>query len=159
MLDVARQSQSKIGIERTLVKFVEQHCGDTLKHGIFDNAPGENTFGDDFDPGLARDFRAEAHPQADGFADPFAEIVRHALGGGARGEPPRLEHQDTARPVRRLRPLFRREHERHPRRFAGAGWRHQDGGIIGAQCRGEFRQCGVNWQRGRIHEFLGHCRA
>ncbi len=53
-------------------------------------------FGDDLDAGLARNFRAEPHPQAHGLADAFAERLRHALGGGARGEPARFQHQDAA---------------------------------------------------------------
>ena len=96
-------------------------------------------------------FEPKRTRKPDSLAKPLAEIMRHALGGGACGEPPRLEHQDAARSVRRLRPLFRCQHERHPRRLAGAGWRDQNGRIIGAQCRGEFRQRGVDWQRGRIH--------
>ena len=43
---------------------------------------------------LARHLRAEAHAQADGVADLLAERRRHALGGGARGEPARLQHDD-----------------------------------------------------------------
>ena len=95
MLGVARQSEPQVGIERTLVKFVEQHRADVREHGIVDDHARENALRDDLDAGLARDFRAEAHPQTHGFADRFVKIVRHARGGGARGEPARLEHQDA----------------------------------------------------------------
>ena len=125
LLHVARQRQAEIGIERALVEFVEQHRGDAVEHRIVEDEPGENAFGDDFDAGLARDFRAEAHPQADRLADALAERLRHALGRGARGEPARLEHQDAAV----FRPVLAGEHQRHPRGLAGAGRRHQHGRI------------------------------
>ena len=145
LLRVARQRQTEIGIERALVEFVEQHRGDAVEHRIVEDEPGENSFGDDFDPGFARDFRAEAHPQAHGFADAFAQRMRHALGGGARGEPARLEHQDAAV----FRPILAGKNERHPRRLAGAGRRHQHGRVARAQGRGQFRQRGVDRQRRR----------
>ncbi len=94
---------------------------------------------------LPRDFRAEAHPQAHGFADAFAQRMRHALGGGARGEPARLEHQDAAV----FRPILASKHQRHPRRLAGAGRRHQDGHVARAQGRGQVRQRGIDRQRRR----------
>ena len=42
------------------------------------------------------------------------------------------------------------KHQRHPRRLAGAGRRHQDGYVTRAQRRGQFRQCGIDRQRRRI---------
>ncbi len=125
LLHVARQRETEIGIERTLVEFVEQHGSDAVEHRIVEDEPGENSLGDDFDAGLARDFGAEAHPQAYRVADAFAERRRHALGGGARGEPARLEHQDAAV----FRPILAGQHQRHPRGLAGARRRHQHGRI------------------------------
>ena len=97
---------------------------------------------DTFEPNRTR--------KPDRFADLFAERLRHALGGGARGEPARLEHQDAAVPD----PVLFGEHQRHPRRLAGAGRRHQHGGIVRAQRRGQFRQGGVDRQRGIIHSVV-----
>ena len=97
--------------------------------GSSSDEPRENALGDDFDPGAARDFRAEAHPQARPCrrrASP--SVVRHALGGGARGEPARLEHQDAALSSAPM--ASAREHQRHPRGLAGAGRRHQHGRIV-----------------------------
>ena len=45
---------------------------------------------------LRRDLRAEAHAQADGVAGALAQRLRHAVGGGARRDPARLEHEDLA---------------------------------------------------------------
>ena len=38
-LRVARQSEPKIGVQRTLMKLVEQHGGDTGQFGIIENLP------------------------------------------------------------------------------------------------------------------------
>ena len=73
-----------------------KHGGDAVEHRIVEHQPGEDALGDDLDAGLPRDFRAEPHPQAHRFADALAERLGHALGGGARRQPARFEHQDAA---------------------------------------------------------------
>ena len=78
------------------MELVEHHRCDAVEHGIVEDQPGEDALGDDLDPGAARDFGAEPHPQAHSVADALAERLRHALGGGTRGEPARLQHQDAA---------------------------------------------------------------
>src|SRR6516165_5554915 len=93
---ISRKTRIEIVTEGIFTRMiVEQHCGDAREHGIIDDHARENAFGDDLDAGLARDFRAEAHAQTHGFADRFVKVMRHARGGGARGEPARLEHQDA----------------------------------------------------------------
>ena len=72
-LRVARQREAEIGIERALVKLVEQHRGDAGQFRIVENLPREDAFGDHFDFGRARHFRAEPDPVADGLADAFAD--------------------------------------------------------------------------------------
>ncbi len=93
-LRVERQRQPEIGIERALVKFVEQHGGDAVQFRIVENQPGENALGDHLDPGRARHLRAEADAIAHRLAHPLAERLRHALGGGARRDPARFQHDD-----------------------------------------------------------------
>ncbi len=132
------------------MELVEHHRGDAVEHRVVEDEPGKNPFGDDFDAGFARDFRAEAHPQADRIADAFAQRMRHPLRGGARGEPARLQHQDAAV----LRPILGGEHQRHPRGLAGAGRRHQHGGVVRAQGRGQAGQRGVDRKRWKIHYFF-----
>ena len=159
LLGVARQSEPKVDIERTLVEFIEQHRSHARERRIVDDHARENALGDDLDAGLARDFRAEAHAQAHGFANRLAKIVRHARSGGARGEPARLEHQNAAGLPRKPRPWFRGKDQRHAGGFAGAGRRHQHRGIIAAQRRGQFRQCGVDGEGRGIHNFVRHSGA
>ncbi len=146
LLHVAGKRETEIGIERAFMKLVEQHGGDAVEHRIVEDEPGENSLGDDFDAGFTRHFGAEAHPQAYGVADALAECRRHALGGGARRQPARLEHQDAAA----FRPVLAGQHQRHPRGLAGARRRHQNRRIMRAQGRGQARQRGVNRQRRRI---------
>ena len=126
LLRVARQRQAEIGVERALVEFVEQHRADAGQFRVVQDLPGEDAFGDHLDPGLARNFRAEAHPIADGVAGALAQRRRHPLGAGARRDPPRLQHDDllVAEP-RRVE-----QRQRHPRGLAGAGRRHQHRGVV-----------------------------
>jgi hypothetical protein len=148
LLDVAGECEAEIGVERPLVEFVKNDRRNAVEHGIVEDQPGENAFGDDLDAGFLRDFRAETHPQPHRIADPLAKRLRHPRRGGARGEPARLQHQDAAR---LLRPVLATKHQRHPRGLAGAGRRDQHGRICRAQRRGQVRQCGVNRQRRKIH--------
>ena len=144
LLHVAGQRQAEIGVERALMELVEDHGRDAVEHGIVEDEPGEDALGDDLDPGAARDFGAEPDEQTHGVADALAQRLRHALGGGARGEPAWLKDQI---PARFLRPILAREHQRHPRRLAGAGRRHQDGRSVATQCRRQVRQGGIDRKR------------
>ncbi len=125
------------------MEFVEQHGGDAVEAGVVENETGEHAFGDDLDPGAPRHLGAEADAVADGVADPFAQRLRHALGGGACREPARLQHENLL--VRR--PGLAGEHQRNPRRLAGAGRRHQHRDGSSRQHGREFRQGGVDRQR------------
>ena len=146
-LHVAGERQAEIGIERALVEFVEQYRGDAVEHRIVEHKPGENSFGNEFDPRPARNFGPEAHPQAHRVADALVKRRRHALRGRARGEPARLEHQDAAV----FRPIFAGENKRHPRGLAGPGRRHQHRRMMRAQRRRQLRQRGVDRERGEVH--------
>ena len=155
LLHVAGEREPKVGVKRALVEFVEQHRADALQHRVVEHEPRENALGDDLDAGLARNFRAKAHPQADRLADAFAERIRHALCRGARGKPARLQHQDAPA----FGPGFFGENQRHARRLAGAGWRDQNGGVARTQRFGEFRQRGVDRKRRKFHSPLLIARA
>ncbi len=74
------------------MEFVEQHGGDAVERRIVEHQPREHAFGHHLDARALGNLRAEAHAQAHGVADLFAERRRHAAGGGARGEPTRLQH-------------------------------------------------------------------
>ena len=110
---------------------------------IVEDLPRENAFGDDLDARRARHFRAEAHAIADRLADLLAERLRHALGAGARRDPPRLEHEDLLA----RQPRLVQQRQRHARGLAGAGRRDQDGGIGFLQRAGELVEHVVDRQR------------
>jgi hypothetical protein len=143
VLRVARKREAEIGVERALVEFVEQHGRDAVEGGVIDQAAGEHALRHHLDAGAARHFRAEPHPVADRFSHLLAERRRHALGRGARRDPARLQHQDLAP----FCPGLVGEHQRDPRRLAGAGRRDQDRGVARPQRRREGGQRFVDRQR------------
>ena len=138
-------ARPEIGIERALVKFVEQHRGDAGQFRIVENLPREDALGDDLDSGRARHFRAEADAIADGVADALAQRLRHALGAGAGRDPPRLQHDDL--PVAEPRRIEQRQ--RHPRGLAGAGRRHQHRGVVARERARQFVEHRVD-RKGRV---------
>ena len=144
-LRIARQRETEIRIERTFVKFVEQHGGDAVQFGIVEDLPREDSLGDDLDPGRARYFGAEADAIADGFAGAFAERPRHPLRAGARRDPPRLQHDDLLA----LEPGRIEQRQRHPRGLAGAGRRHQHRGVIIRERARQLVEHGVD-REGRV---------
>ena len=90
------QGKAKIGVERAFVKFVEDHRADPRQIRGRLQHPGQDTFGDDLDPGGLRDPGLAAYPVADGMPDRLAQSIGHAFGGGAGGEAARLQHDDAA---------------------------------------------------------------
>ena len=69
--------------------------------------------------------------------------LRHAVGGGARRDPARFQHEDFSR-----RPRFLAQHQRHARGLAGAGRRDQHGDIRRPQRRSQRGQGFVDGKRG-----------
>ncbi len=102
LLRVERQRETEIGVERALMELVEQHRRNAVERGIVENHARENALGDDFDAGARRNQTLQTHTQADRLADLLAERSSHARGGGARGKPARLQHDDLARLGERL---------------------------------------------------------
>ena len=144
-LRIARQRQSHIRIERAFVKLVEQNRGDAGQFRIVENLPREDALGDDFDPRRARHFGTKANAVADGLADALAQSLRHALGAGAGRDPPRLQHDDFFA----LRPRRIKQRQRHPCGLAGAGRRHQHGGVAARKRALQFVKYRVD-RKGRV---------
>jgi hypothetical protein len=61
VLRFERQRQAKVGVERALVEFVEQHRPDALQRGILEDHAREDAFGDHFDAGSGRNERLHSH--------------------------------------------------------------------------------------------------
>jgi hypothetical protein len=127
------------------VELVEEDAGDPVEGRVGEDHAREHALGDDLDARPAADLGPEPHAQAHGVADLLAERSGHAVGGGAGGEAARLE-QDQLPPVR---PGLAEERQRHPRRLAGAGRRHQHGADARGQRRRQVGQ-GVVDRQGRV---------
>ncbi len=134
------------------MELVEQHGGNAVEAGVVENEAGEHALGDDLDAGTSGDLRAKANAIADGVAHPLAERLRHPLGRGACGEPPRFQHQDLLL----RRPGLAGEHQWNPGGLAGARRCYQHGGIASRQSSREFPKNRVDRQR-RPSD-LGHPR-
>ncbi len=143
LLHVAGKRQAEVGVERALMELVEQNSRDARKRGIVENEPREDAFGHDFDARRRGDFGAETDAVADARADRLTECCRHARGRSPCGEPARLEHDEFLS----RGPRLRRQHQRNPRRLAGAWRGHQHRGRLSAQRSCEFRQCRIDRKR------------
>ncbi len=92
--ELQRQGQPQVGLQAALVEFVEDQAADARQIGVRLDHPGEDTFGDHLDPRPGDRLAADA--VADPGPDLLAQAFGQALGGGAGGDPARLEHQDAA---------------------------------------------------------------
>ncbi len=72
-LCVEGEGEAFVGVQRTLVEFVEDNAGDAFESGIGQDHPAEHAFSDDFDARVFRGAHVEAGAQADGLADALAE--------------------------------------------------------------------------------------
>ena len=147
-LRAQREREAQIGVEATLVEFVEDDEPDAIERGVALQATREDAFGDDLDARARPDARVAAHAIAHGLADVFAAKLRDAMRGGARGEAPRLEHHDRLA----AEPRCAVERGRNERRLAGAGRRLQDAARVvrvreSRECRVAAARSGV---RGRV---------
>ena len=130
-LRVERERKAEIGLERALVKLVEQDRADALQRRIVEDHAGEHALGHDLDARAGGDEALEPDAKADRLADALAQGRRHARRRGARGEPARLEEEEALAPG----PGLVEKRERRARRLAGAG----RGDKHRARARGERR--------------------
>ena len=78
------------------MEFVKDHAAHTGQIGGVLQHPGQDAFGHHLDPGVRPDHAFAAHTEAHGLAHGLAQGFGHPLGGGARGQAARLEHDDAA---------------------------------------------------------------
>ena len=142
-LRLAHQGEGQVGLQAALVQLVEDHAADAVERRVVLQHAEEETVGHHFDAGARPHLGVEPHAIAHGLADRFAQGRRHAPRGSARRQPPRLLHDDlgVAEP-RRVE-----QGQRHARRLAGAGRRHQHGGIARLQRLFQPRQRFVDGKR------------
>ncbi len=143
-LALERQGQAEVGVERALVEFVEQHRRDAVEPRVVEDHAREHALGHHLDARPGADLGREARPQADRIADPLAEGIGHTLRRVARSKPPRLENQDLAS----LHPRLAEQRQRHARRLAGAGRRHQHSRRAGPERFGQVSENDIDGERG-----------
>ena len=68
-MHIPGKRQAQIGIERALMKFIEQHGGDAVERGIVEGEAREHALGNHLDARALADLGAEAHAQAYRFTD------------------------------------------------------------------------------------------
>jgi hypothetical protein len=78
------------------VELVEHHRSHAAELGLAEEAAHQQGFRHERETGLVAHLALEAHHVAHAPAHALAELFRHAAGGHARGDAPRLEHHHFA---------------------------------------------------------------
>ncbi len=138
--DLERQRQPEVGLQPALVELVEDQAARArqVRRGL--DHPRQDALGHHLDPRAGH--RLAAHAVADPPPHRLAQRLRQPLGGGARRDPARLQHDDAAGDEPGLE-----QEQRHPGGLAGARGRLQHGPAGGAQRLTERRQDRLDRQR------------
>ncbi len=125
-LHIQRERSAEIPGQMAFVEFVEQDRADPAQFRIILDQPREDALGNHLDPRRRTDLRFEADAIADGATDLLTKLLRHELRRRARGDAPRLQHQDLLP----SEPRRIEQRQRHLRRLAGTRGRlkHQPRG-------------------------------
>ena len=146
-LDVEREREAEVGVERALVELVEDHEPRVGELRVREDAAREEPLREDEDARLARGPALEPDVVADETAEGVAREVGHPPRRGARGHPARLEEED--RPSRE--PRFVEERERDGRRLARAGRRDENRRRSRRERAAKLRQGFGDRQAGEFH--------
>ncbi|MDT4824390.1 hypothetical protein FQZ97_576370 [compost metagenome] len=126
------------------MEFVEDHQADAVQRRVVLQAAGEDALGDHLDARPRADLAVQADAVADRFADLLAQLAGQPLGGGARGQPARLEHED-ALPGQ---PRLAEQYQRHAGGLAGAGRRLQHHFVAQGEGGAQVGENGIDGQNG-----------
>jgi hypothetical protein len=89
------ERQSRVALQAALVEFVEDHEPVIVEYRILLYHARQHALGDDLDARGRADLCIETRAVTDRAPDAFFTEKGHALGGCARGESSRLEHDDA----------------------------------------------------------------
>ena len=112
---------------------------------VGEDALREQALGHDLQPGARGDLALEPHLVADGLAHRLAAAAGDVRGAAARGEPPRLEHDDLAP----LEPGRVEKSRRDAGRLAAPGRRHEHRAAVGRKGRGDLADLLLDGKRHR----------
>jgi hypothetical protein len=93
-----------------LVELVENHSANTLERGICLDDSSEYSLRHDLDSRRGGYRRFVPHPVSNRISYPLTQECGHMTRGGASGEPPRLEQENSAP----FEPRLIQQGERHP---------------------------------------------
>ena len=133
------EGQPHVGMQGTLVEFVEDDAAHAGELGIGQEAAGQHPFGDDLQPGPGRDGAFLPHAVAHGLAHVLAQQAGGVTRQGPGSHPARLQQQDLPA----LQPGGLQQPQGHAAAFPGAGRGAQDG-IAVFQGAGKFRTDGIH---------------
>ena len=146
-LHIEREREPEITGQVSLVEFVEDDRAHAFQQRILLQQPGEDAFGDDFDPRRLRHLRLETDAVADRFAHRLAQLLRHETGRGPRGDATGLQHQDfSACQPRRIQ-----QRQRQLRGLAGTRRRLQHQARMRGKRRAHLGQDGIDGECRRSH--------
>ena len=125
------------------VRFVEQHRGNVRKFRIGKDHVHENRFGHDEDACARGALAVQPRHIPHSFAGLFAQRLRHAFGGGARGDAARRREDDRA-----AAPILFQQRGSNRGGLACPRWRDQHAASLLAQGIEQFGDDGEDRQVG-----------
>ena len=131
------QGKAEIGVHASLVELIDDERRDIAQQRIVLQIRGEDAFGDDEQPRVARELAIEADVPADLAADGPAALVGDSPRHRARRHPPRLQQQHAAAID---------ERRRHARGLAGARRGGQHRGAVAIERDTDVVERGINRQ-------------
>src|SRR6185503_9224301 len=88
------ESEAEVGVETSLMKLVEYDKSNAVERRIALQTSRQDTLGDDLDARVRADACIAAHAIPDHLSDGLADLLREAMGCGAGGQSPGLQHDD-----------------------------------------------------------------
>ncbi|MNG22172.1 hypothetical protein D3C84_1066300 [compost metagenome] len=117
------------------MEFIENQQPHAFQRRIILQAPGEDAFGDHFNPRPGPDFAVQPNAITDGFTDLLAQLTGQALRRRTCSQPTRFEHQDGLPG----QPGLVEQGQRHAGGLTGTGRCFEHGFVA---CRQGFTQGG-----------------
>ncbi len=103
LADFPQQGQRQVAVEAALVELIQDDRSHTFQEGVVEQPAGQDSLGQDLEPGARTAPALESHLIADLFPEGPAAFLGDARRGGPRRHAPGLQDQDI-RVLRREQP-------------------------------------------------------